>query len=808
MNWADLLDWTLRILGGLAALVGLALFVTLLGNLGKGFAWLGNAAWRLAKWLSRLVRSPRQALLEAVDHSALFAFALFPLTWLFEKLWLQPRLKRLAREQNLSRQVGDQAQSADLPAPTQRNEYRDIFTPATTAPHIPAPLVELVRLWKTGFDIQPLFKLPSSEMFILSYYVYPQLWEADVPSILVEATQSRGDLPRWRLAMPSGKDVLCVEIDEAEFLAWWRQTFFNEKNEMDLAGWQRVSELTIGWCEAHGYPNWRYMPDPPSLEDQQRWREGLVAELAAYHDAVLYARTWDSSVPRVALWREEIVARYGPLHAPERDWKTNKLRPVQSGWAGDFALWLEKSQPMRLIDLLLVENGTEGLVNRMNRKSMPPYRRDELVQAVPPRWVLAEDSSDSVCLLLVSIPDDRGGETMKVRFPGAWTESPDWPNHGPFISLRDRYIVTNENGLSGLIDLDGRFTVPCQYAYLHQGQANGACFEAATTLKADNRGEMLCDLIDGDGRRINPPGLKVLAGMLRRDGCVVTPEDDTQPLRLDWMDITGVVRNGETLLTPNELRWSAVGNMSDGLRLARCPDSGLWGFLDKTGAVAIQPAFSHASWFDNGLAKVGIEPGKVGLIERDGTWRIQPVWTDIWPESRQCYVVKNELAELGGINPAGEVIVSFQTEEELTQDAPQNRKQDPRFGLGEDFDPIERVMRQWRQSTLRKHVDAAKTEDSLASLEGVFDSNARTRDLIEAGVWFMPVRVLRDKSDGLLQPKTGETGHIFAEYPVSLSIFDLSLEAPVAGLASAPQAIVGVLWRDLAVDEKTKQNTI
>ena len=104
-------------------------------------------------------------------------------------------------------------------------------------------------------------------------------------------------------------------------------------------------------------------------------------------------------------------------------------------------------------------------------------------------------------------------------------------------------------------------------------------------------------------------------------------------------------------------------------------------------------------------------------------------------------------------------------------------------------------------------MNVANIQNSLASLAGVFDSNARTRDLIEAGVWFMPVRVLRDKTDGLLQPKAGETGHIFAEYPVSLSIFDLSVEAPVAGLATAPQAIVGVPWRDLAIHEEIKQNT-
>jgi hypothetical protein len=330
--------------------------------------------------------------------------------------------------------------------------------------------------------------------------------------------------------------------------------------------------------------------------------------------------------------------------------------------------------------------------------------------------------------------------------------------------------------------------------------------EAATTLAADNRGEILCDLIDGDGRRINPPGLKVLACTLRRDGCAVITEDDSQPLRLDWMDTTGVVRNGDALLTPNKLRWAAVGNMNDDRRLIRCPDNALWGSLDKTGAVAIPPAFQQASRFNDGLAKAGFKPDKLGLIRRDGAWHVPPVWTDIWPESRQCYVAKNKHGEFCAINPAGEVIVPFKTEEALTQDATKNKKQDPRFGLGEDFDPIELVMHQWRQSTLRKRVDAAKTEDSLAMLEGVFDSNARTRDLIEAGVWFMPVRVLRDKADGLLQPKAGESGRIYAEYPVSLSIFVLSMEAPVAGLASAPQAIVGVPWRDLTIDEETKRN--
>ena len=69
MNWADLLDWAGRILGGLAALVGLGLFVILLGNLGKVFVWLGRTLWSFGQALVRLVRSPYAALLAGIERN-------------------------------------------------------------------------------------------------------------------------------------------------------------------------------------------------------------------------------------------------------------------------------------------------------------------------------------------------------------------------------------------------------------------------------------------------------------------------------------------------------------------------------------------------------------------------------------------------------------------------------------------------------------------------------------------------------------------------------------------------------------------
>ncbi len=235
----------------------------------------------------------------------------------------------------------------------------------------------------------------------------------------------------------------------------------------------------------------------------------------------------------------------------------------------------------------------------------------------------------------------------------------------------------------------------------------------------------------------------------------------------------------------------------------RSADNGLWGYLDNNGAVAIPPAFQVAGFFSRGVAKVAIAPNKFGLIDPLGNWVIPPQWADIWPEAARCYVVEDDAGLVGAINPEGKIIVSLRPRAEV-YDATNTAV--TCLGLY-DRDIVDCVMSLWRQE-LKLHVDTAKKSGSLSTLEGAFDPDASYADLSETGVWGMKVRVTRDKTEGILQPKAGECGHIFTQYPVSLSTFDLSLEAPVAGLATQPNAIIGVLWKDLAAIDAVQQTQI
>jgi spore maturation protein SpmB len=70
------------------------------------------------------------------------------------------------------------------------------------------------------------------------------------------------------------------------------------------------------------------------------------------------------------------------------------------------------------------------------------------------------------------------------------------------------------------------------------------------------------------------------------------------------------------------------------------------------------------------------------------------------------------------------------------------------------------------------------------------------RDLHAAGLLGMRVRLLRDKTEGLFAA-AGSTGRIDTQQPVSLSNFDLRVQAPVMGLTEHDYQVLGVAWADL-----------
>ena len=117
----------------------------------------------------------------------------------------------------------------------------------------------------------------------------------------------------------------------------------------------------------------------------------------------------------------------------------------------------------------------------------------------------------------------------------------------------------------------------------------------------------------------------------------------------------------------------------------------------------------------------------------------------------------------------------------------------------EDDVLVEGIARQRHERVKQKVQTVLATPPySLAALEGVFDRDPSNRDLHEAGVWGLRVQVLDNQNEGILRAKAGETGHIATYYPVGLSCFDLSVEAPISSLASHPDAVIGIPWKNLA----------
>jgi len=233
--------------------------------------------------------------------------------------------------------------------------------------------------------------------------------------------------------------------------------------------------------------------------------------------------------------------------------------------------------------------------------------------------------------------------------------------------------------------------------------------------------------------------------------------------------------------------------------------------MDRCGALVIKPQYESAGDFQHGTAVV-LPAGdhRVGLIDKTGQWVLLPRWHNLQRWSRQVIVAETLEGHWGAVDVQGRVIVSFEHYSTwLDHPEVQERLADYRIGRSWRNDPEEEARRTvieviatiWKREfreKIRKALQSSLNEGgSLAGLEGLFDGDTSERDLREGGIWGLEVVLLRDKTDGLLQPRTAETGRIGCYYPVSLSIFDLSTEAPVHGLPTQPDAAIGIPWRDL-----------
>jgi hypothetical protein len=437
--------------------------------------------------------------------------------------------------------------------------------------------------------------------------------------------------------------------------------------------------------------------------------------------------------------------------------------------------------PTPLAEVLADADSLNDLAKRL--ESLTPYGDEPLPEGGEWVWFIQAQEHWNLWL-----------HTGQLHFPASWSEG-DWGRVGPLESHERVFHVTNGQGLTGLADLPGKILLPCRYRWL----SNVSFYHRTERRLEAQMPEALpeeSDLIDLAGQRINPPGIKVLAGTF--DACgqaVVVREGSGENGLKGLMDIEGRLLG--------ELRWRWIDAMQHDKRAAVQDDAtGLWGYVDASGDLVIPCRFKEAHPFNDKRAFIesaqADAPG-MGLIDIEGHIVIEPRWKSI-DSLRHDYLVGDVDGRHGVIDRDGHVLLE-----------PQVLSLDPSDAI---FSDPERTLARAAQRALdarpcnqeAQQRIAADPQQRLAGLTNLFGKRTGQRDLMAAGLWGMRVEIVADGQWNGWDFKAGDRGHIFWQYPVSASVFDLAVEAPVMGLFGRDDQCLGVAWELLRQSIGRTQN--
>lgn len=425
--------------------------------------------------------------------------------------------------------------------------------------------------------------------------------------------------------------------------------------------------------------------------------------------------------------------------------------------------------PTPLSVVLADTESRQDLLGRL--ESLTPYRDEVLPEGG--EWVWYFQAQEHWQLWLFA---------GRLHFPHDWAVDRDRGRVGPLESRRGYFLVRNGDGLAGLANIDGLMLLPCRYRWLGHIGFRLPLLEAQEANNLPDES----DLIDLAGRRLNPPGIKLLAGSFDTDGQpVVVHEGTGESGRKGLMDPKGLLLG--------DIRWRWIMAMSEGLAAVQDDDSGLWGFVDACGQLVIPCQFYEAHTFNDQRAHASLPPvageaPRCGLIDTQGQWIIAPVWKDI-THLRHDFIVEDFAGRYGVIDRNGLMLLE-----------PRHLSEEEK-GNGQGFDGW-RDIRYTLQLELNSHARnrearqriEADPQRSLAGVTHLFGSRTDQRDLINAGLWGMKVRIVEDTQWNGREFKAGDSGMIFWQHPVGASLFDMSLEAPVMGLFGLNEQCLGVPW--------------
>jgi hypothetical protein len=259
-------------------------------------------------------------------------------------------------------------------------------------------------------------------------------------------------------------------------------------------------------------------------------------------------------------------------------------------------------------------------------------RRDGSV-AVPPRYDWVGTFSDNRAAVRLSglygFVDEDGREVVK-------------PQYRIVDDYKFGFAQVDVDGKSGLIDRDGKMVIEPKYGFIRAiapdrfqvsearalgGWMGGKDFSGTRVQFLASGGVSVggsfelnypTGVIDLAGQSIEPPRLSW------------SPTFDKDDPSIRWVQrdkLWGLARaDGSWLVEP---KFEQAGSLTDGL--ARVTRDGKVGFIDRTGTFAIAPVFDRAQPFKSGFGRTSAEQdGTAGVIDNTGAWVFRTDYQQIY----------------------------------------------------------------------------------------------------------------------------------------------------------------------------------
>ncbi len=641
--------------------------------------------------------------------------------------------------------------------------------------------------------------------------------QACIAAQRIKAQKVDESVPPWVLSLDAALTRGSVRFDELSACptARARRDDFREP-------WAPFEELD--WVMRHG----GIRPSGP----QDVWIEGD-------EERGDYLRiTWWPLLERrdqIIVWRVEFDAlqRWWAMHADQLRpstfetvlaWQQGRT-PVAETWPTFASIAKRVLQPPGL-DASHLKDDADG------DAALPPYSLDDIrwvahqhmqgrptahwlqVRAADPELVWTFDSSHRRVPLMVGrdihplMTIDSGHRAAeRVLFPAVW---PAWligqDPFKPFYLMWSRSnwreeriqgrAYRNENWLLpvqrwvpltdsadgphgwrwGVIDVDGRFVLPCMYPAmgfpqskgigtpiqpeqaLHPGRQQPWCWvwvgdePVSDTLHNTARSAATGDVIEvWSGQRLNAD-----------EECVVQLANQFA-LACRRADLTGAkpraigLRNLATGKA-GDICWQSINTFALSVThaaTAQCVETGLWSYLDENGHTLLDTRFARAGQIDRGLAIVqltlvqariegrvvtlpdGAAQGGVGVFGPHGApslgqWILMPQWREVLGEYDGHFVVQDSQGRWGMVTPEGEAVTAFL----LRHD------RDDVSG-----DVLQQVIQQFKRTQIRRFkgwMQEARAQGSLVVMAGKLHSAFGAYDYGAMPSMQVAVRLTRD----------------------------------------------------------------